>query len=215
MSLDPLNLSPAELIALAEKRQRERVGARAQPREVFGLGDGSAAAEDLIGVRGTDPEPIGVIQIGNPPIAIRHGARLTLTLLFAPRTKKNSSTLGVRQSDGYRRFRNAVVRHLASFKAELGLPLPDLRYTLTARFFTDNDSADLLGLLQGLADALENAGVVANDRVFHSFDGSGQQLDKLRPRVELTITPILGEHLVPARPWIQIAEAEEAKCQNL
>jgi hypothetical protein len=52
------------------------------------------------------------------------------------------------------------------------------------------EQADLVGLLQGLADALENAGVVSNDRWFRAFDGSRMIAGDPRPRVELEIRPL-------------------------
>jgi Holliday junction resolvase RusA-like endonuclease len=129
------------------------------------------------------------VSIGDPPFAVRNGDRLELTLLFPPRSKKNHTEHYAQQSLGYRKFRNAVVKHLKSLKADLGLPLPEQRYNCAARFYTDNDRSDTVGLMQGLADALENAGVIANDRLIVTWDGSDQTLDKANARVELTLTP--------------------------
>lgn len=182
MSLDPMP-SAAELLEMHRKRTAERETKNAR-----------ASDAPLIAAQPARPGgEVGVIQIGNPPIAVRRGPSLDLVLLFPPRSKKNHKAHYAAQSTGYRKFRNAVVRHLESFRAELQLPLPDIAYNLAAVFYTDNDAADTLGLLQGLADALENAGVVTNDRVFRTFDGSDQVLDKLRPRVELRITPIIRD----------------------
>ena len=134
--------------------------------------------------------PAGRVVIGDPPIAVRDGLRLELRILLAARTKKNSTTLGVRQSAGYRRFRNWVIAQLAPHRAALGLPMPEFRYNLAAVFFTENDQADTGGLLQGLTDALQDAGVVTNDRQCWTFNGTDQHFDPMLPRIELALTPI-------------------------
>lgn len=132
------------------------------------------------------------IVIGDPAIARRVGDRLELTLLFAPRTKKNSKQNIARQSKAYIAFRNAVTKHLASFREALALPLPDRPYNLAAVFYTDSagDRADVFGLLQGLADALQDAGVITDDWHVRTVDGSRVVSDHARPRVELTLTPL-------------------------
>ena len=137
-----------------------------------------------------DAERFGAVIVGDPPIARRLDDELELVLLFAPRTKKGHTTLGIKQSAGYTRFKNAVVKHLASLTTQLGLPLPERRYNCAAVFYVDNDAADTVGLMQGLADALENAGVLTNDRQIATWDGTRQELARLNPRVELTLTPI-------------------------
>jgi hypothetical protein len=129
------------------------------------------------------------VSIGNPAIARRENDRLELTLLFAPRTKKNSKEHYARQSLGYRKYCNAIVKHVKSLAQDLMLPLPDRPYNCTAHFYTDNDIADTVGLMQGLADALENAGAISNDRLIRTWDGTSQTLDKDHPRVVLSLTP--------------------------
>ena len=54
-----------------------------------------------------------------------------------------------------------------------------------ASFFCERDAGDLLGYEQALADVLEVAGVVKNDRQIISWDGSRLYKDKDRPRTEL------------------------------
>ncbi|WP_284349523.1 hypothetical protein [Roseisolibacter agri] len=138
------------------------------------------------------PAFTGTAVIGDPPIARRVGDRLELVLPFAPRTKKNSTTLGVKQSKAYIAYRNAVVAHLASFREQLALPLPDRPYNLAAVFYTDSagDQADRFGLEQALADALQDAQVIADDWWFRTGDGTRVVSDHARPRVELSITPL-------------------------
>jgi len=59
---------------------------------------------------------------------------------------------------------------------------------VAARFFRrDNRRVDLVNLMQAVADALEHAGVVVNDRLIVSWDGSRLSKDAVRPRVELEV----------------------------
>ena len=46
------------------------------------------------------------------------------------------------------------------------------------------------GILSGLADALEAAGVLADDKWIVQWDGSRLRKDKDRPRIEVTLTAV-------------------------
>ena len=50
--------------------------------------------------------------------------------------------------------------------------------------------ADLLNYLAAVSDALEAAGVVANDELVAGLDGSRMLIDRARPRVEITLEPL-------------------------
>lgn len=122
-------------------------------------------------------------------IVTREGETVRITLLGPPRTKKNHKQHYAKQSPAYTKWNADVKDQLRDF----GPTLPDKPYNLAARFFVDDPGrlADLLGLLQGLADSLENAGVVSNDRYFEGFDGSRKAgYDRIRPRVELEISQL-------------------------
>lgn len=125
----------------------------------------------------------------------RKGDALELRLVLPPRTKKNGTMLGIRQTPAYRRYRDAIIAAIAPLKATIGLPLPDREYNIAATYYVDRrgEPADKCGLDQGLYDALENAGVVSNDWFFRRADGTRIVLGDSRPRVELTITPIEEE----------------------
>lgn len=118
----------------------------------------------------------------------------TLFAVFSlpPRTKKNSLRWFGRQSIAYTRYRDAIIQAVVGPRVELALPLPDQPFNLKAIFYVDSsgEQADLFGLLQGIADALENAHVVSNDWYFRTTDGSRIITGDERPRVEVTITPI-------------------------
>lgn len=140
-------------------------------------------------------EPIGRQIIGpvdSPVRAIRWIDGLQCTISGPPRTKKNSKEHYTRQSKGYRVYRDSVVNGFLPLLAGLELPLVDRDYNLRATFYVDTkgEQADLVGLIQGLADALENAGVVSNDRWFRGFDRSRMIAGDKAPRVELLISPL-------------------------
>lgn len=117
---------------------------------------------------------------------------LTATFELPPRTKKNSLRWFGVQSVAYTRFRNAIVEAVKESKKDLALPLPDQHYNLAVTFYVDTpgEKADLFGLLQAIADALQDAEVITNDWYFKTTDGSRIVTGDERPRVELTIAPI-------------------------
>lgn len=117
---------------------------------------------------------------------------LTARFELPPRTKKNHGRFfGIRQSAAYVRFRDAIIQAVAESKRELSLPLPDQPYNLEACFYVDKpgERADLFGLLQGFADALQDAGVVTDDWHFRTTDRTRIVFGDELPRVECTITP--------------------------
>jgi Holliday junction resolvase RusA-like endonuclease len=123
----------------------------------------------------------------------RAGDVFYLQLLLPPRTKKNGTTLGIKQSKAYRGYRDAIIAALPELaRASLGLPLPEREYNIAATYYVDRrgERADKVGLDQGLYDALENAGVVTNDWQFRTADGTRIVFGDPRPRVEITITPL-------------------------
>ncbi|MEP6651842.1 MAG: hypothetical protein ABJA82_00695, partial [Myxococcales bacterium] len=69
-------------------------------------------------------------------------------------------------------------------------PRLDIPVNLTAVVYREKNLGDLIGYLQAIADALESAEVVTNDRLIVSFDGSRMLKDPSRPRVEITIEPV-------------------------
>lgn len=122
-----------------------------------------------------------------------------LTIPSPPRTKKGHASL-VRtkrgrtmllQSKGYYQFADDVREVIMPRLKLLRAPLPG-RLHICAQFYCDNGAADQKNLEQGLADALQKAQLVTNDQQFESWDGSRRHVDKARPRVELTITPLQG-----------------------
>lgn len=123
---------------------------------------------------------------------------LWLMIPTPPRPKKNSTKViwihgkpKQVQSDAYCQFVVDVRTAIEPCAKRIGLPLPEGKYHICPQFYCDNDKSDLKNLEQGLADALEKAGVVTNDQMFEAWEGSRRHVDKARPRVEITIRPLV------------------------
>ena len=146
-----------------------------------------------------------------PAFTLRQDESITFVLPFVPRTKKNSRT-HVRKraktgnmitvplpSSAYREMEgrivawargipgNVLVGCVVWCACELNLAQP---LNCTAIFCRDADRGDAVGYYQGLADALEAAGVVADDKWIKQWDGSRLAKDAKRPRIEVTLTAI-------------------------
>jgi hypothetical protein len=59
---------------------------------------------------------------------------------------------------------------------------------LRALVYRDADRGDLVGYLQAISDLLQAGGVIQDDRLIYSYDGSRLLLDRQRPRVELVLS---------------------------
>jgi len=117
---------------------------------------------------------------------------MRLTILGAPRTKKNSSrvlTFGTRRkivpSEPYLRWRDAAVMQIPR-----ALRLPDQPYNCRLLIYRERRTGDAVGYYQAVADMLEEAGVLSDDKWIVAWDGSRLLHDKHRPRVEIEITPL-------------------------
>ncbi len=122
---------------------------------------------------------------------------LRMVFFTPPRTKKNHLRWFGVQSIPYTRYRDFIVDQVGRAADEmypnpLEIPLPDIPYNLAATFYVDGpgERADRFGLEQGLADALQDAGVVTNDWHFRTGDGTRIIVGDPRPRVEAIISPI-------------------------
>jgi Holliday junction resolvase RusA-like endonuclease len=124
------------------------------------------------------------------------GGGLHLLLPIPPRSKKNHTTLGIKQAPAYRAYRDFIIAMLAPLLGPLGLPLHPMPYNIAALYYVDvkGKRADLVGLHQGLFDALENADVISDDLWFYTTDGSRVIRDDPNPRVDVTITPLDDPH---------------------
>lgn len=120
-----------------------------------------------------------------------------LVILGAPRTKKNHSRV-------IRSRRRLRIVPSAAHEAWARSAIPQLRsqwqqppligrVAVRALFYRERNVGDLVNYLQALADALEHAGVVQNDRLIVSWDGSRLLKDASSPRIEVEITTQRGE----------------------
>lgn len=113
-----------------------------------------------------------------------------------PVTKKNSGVIitpkrpGARPimipSKEYRTWAKTAVR---DFRIGWGgaPPLTEA-VNLCALVYRDRRVGDLANYINAIADALEEAGVVENDRLIVGHDGSRPMVDRERPRVEVVLT---------------------------
>lgn len=124
---------------------------------------------------------------------------LSLTLPGPPRTKKNSARIMnrgtrriLRPSEAWLAWRDDVRRWwLQTFPASRRPTVPPaVEVNCAARIYRDARRGDAVGYYQGIADVLEELGVVENDRLIVAWDGSRLLLDPTNPRVELTLTRI-------------------------
>jgi len=126
--------------------------------------------------------------------SIRSGG-IVISLPGAPRTKKTSQRVlrfGKRNkivpSKAFIAYQNACVAMLQA--ARVGCQ-PDAPMQIRARFFRDKRTGDLLGYAQGIADVLQKAGVISDDKWLLSWDGSRLDHDPKNPRVDLVLTALL------------------------
>ena len=123
-----------------------------------------------------------------------NGDQVTFTILGAPRTKKTSNRIVTRKRDG-RQFvipssaneswtKTAVLQ----LRSQRKVPPLDVPVNLAATVYREKNLGDLIGYLQAIADALETAEVVTNDRLIVGFDGSRMAKDAANPRVEIALT---------------------------
>lgn len=119
---------------------------------------------------------------------------MNFTILGPPRTKKTSNRIVTRKRDG-RQFvipssaneswTKAAVKQLREQFEGQAIDAP---VNLAAVVYREKNLGDLIGYLQAIADALQAAEVVTNDRLIVGFDGSRMTKDATNPRVELTLT---------------------------
>ena len=122
---------------------------------------------------------------------------LRLIVPGPPRTKKNSGRIVPRggrhiilPSEAWQTWCNAVVPQLRAALARSGVRPIERPVNCAALFYRDAARGDAVGFYQGLADLLQHAGAVKDDKWITAWDGSRLLKDASRPRVELVLTPI-------------------------
>lgn len=120
---------------------------------------------------------------------------ISFTITGPPRTKKNSEVLNLRgpkprkmSSKAYQEWNASAQMQIALFRARNKQILTwDRQVNCKALFYRHADVGDAVGFYQALADALQEGGILVNDRQIVSWDGSRMLKDAENPRVELTI----------------------------
>ncbi len=120
---------------------------------------------------------------------------IRLTLLGAPRTKKNH---GFRTKQGhqmpsaaYSAWDRMAQLQIAKWRCH---PIRQhwkpvsVQCNVMAIFYREALVGDAVGFYQALADTLEKGGIVENDKLIVSWDGSRLMKDAKNPRVEVEIT---------------------------
>lgn len=144
-----------------------------------------------------------------PAFTLRPGESITFVLPVVSRTKKNHGSVikrGTRKfhipSEAYTTMEGKIVAWAqtaltmnhgkAIFARCLHFAQP---LNCAAIFYRDANRGDANGYYQGLADALEAAGVVADDKWIVQWDGSRLRKDAQRPRIEVTLRALTQEEL--------------------
>jgi Holliday junction resolvase RusA-like endonuclease len=114
------------------------------------------------------------------------------TVLGAPRTKKCHQRIlrfgrfnKVVPSTAWMAFRDIAVPQL---RRQWQSPPIEVDVNCRATFYRDRAVGDAVGFYQSIADVLEEAGVVADDKHIVSWNGSRLDKDASRPRIEIELT---------------------------
>ncbi len=117
---------------------------------------------------------------------------VTFVIPGPPRTKKNHGRRIMRgkrifnvPSEAYTEWNKLAVWSLR----RNNLDVIDCPVNCRALFFREALVGDAVGYYQALADTLENAGVLTNDKLIVSWDGSRILKDALNPRIIVTLEP--------------------------
>ena len=136
---------------------------------------------------------------GGIRLLLREGiCTLRLTLHGVARTKKNSQRLFSLPNSARRVVPSAAycawfeAAKTAVMLAKLGDLKLNFDMNFEAVFFMPKDNCDLTGLKDGLADFAQGAGLITNDKLIRTWDGSKVVIDRDRPRVEVLISVTAG-----------------------
>lgn len=117
---------------------------------------------------------------------------LRLTVLGPPRTKKNSSRVFpgakfpiVLPSKQYCVWEKAAKKQVP---AQFSGPAIARPVNVRAIIFRERRTGDLVNYMQAVADMLQSAGVLIDDKWVTGWDGSRLAKDAANPRVEIEIT---------------------------
>ena len=135
---------------------------------------------------------------------------LTFSVYGAPRTKKNSGrrkysfarkrTFNV-PSEAYETWARIARKSLPLIKqqiADAGVGLPiSCDLNCQAVIYRLADAGDAVGFYQGLADWLQDVGIVVDDVQIRQWDGSRLTKDAKLPRIEITLDELPAREKTP------------------
>lgn len=126
----------------------------------------------------------------------------SFTIAVAPRTKKTHGRIvyipvkGSSQkrpimlpSEQFCQWNDAAQRTLIFTRRKLKESI-NFPVNCAAIFYREKETGDAVGYYQALADTLEAAGIVLNDKFITQWDGSRLLKDNHNPRVEVTLTAL-------------------------
>lgn len=120
----------------------------------------------------------------------------TITIEGPPRTKKNSEVLDLRgrkprklPSKPFQEWNASAQLQLAKYRSEHSYSLPIcFAVNCCATIWREKDAGDAVGYYQAIADALQEARIIQNDRLIVSWDGSRVLVSRDRPHVYIVLT---------------------------
>ena len=178
------DLPPAALQRLLTDGRLEP-GIRGQVERLLGIGGAAAAAVDAPARAPRKRKPTA-------PPRVEGLSSVHWTFMGAPRTKKNSAARlmhagrpAIIPSEAWMAWRDECRRQVPEW-----LRLRDQPYNCAARFYRHADVGDSHGFYQGLADVLEECGVLGNDKWIRAWNGTDLLVDAAYPRVEFALTPL-------------------------
>lgn len=125
--------------------------------------------------------------------------RIAFTVPGPPRTKKNSlrrkmigGQLKTLPSEAWCAWRDKAKPEIQRWRNEQNFAQITWQVNCRALFFRAAAAGDAVGFYQGLADLLEEAGILADDKQIVSWDGSRLEKDARNPRVEVVLSWPVG-----------------------
>ena len=119
---------------------------------------------------------------------------IEFTLLGAPRTKKNSGRIITRgkprilPSLAYEEWNAAAQQQFMGIRSKCGVQLPITEdVNVSALFYRHANVGDAVGFMQAIADSMQEAGIVLDDKQVVSWDGTRLLKDASNPRIVVTV----------------------------
>jgi len=135
---------------------------------------------------------------------------LSFVIYGAPRTKKNHGrrkysfrmkrTLNI-PSEAYENWASIALKSLPLIRqqiADAGVKLPIAAdVNCAALFYRQADAGDACGFYQGLADWMEDVGILVDDVQVRQWDGARLRKDSKLPRIEVTLDELPAREKAP------------------